>query len=125
MFSRVLQRPVSPDRAIRIDQPDEFHGHLYCAAKAVHRAARHVASAAEADYLFTAMANLARLADVASSPDLDAADIVRWKNELAERCAELRRQSRLQAAAGEAEHAVPTVQLGPAVSRVIRQRATA
>ena len=87
-------------------------------------AARTVTSPADADYLFTAMANLTQLAKVAGSPDMDVADIERWRETLSARAAELRRQQALTAAETDYQSR-PTLQMGPAVREPVRQRATA
>ena len=74
----------------------DLQGYLYCAALGIHRAVASVDNARDADYLFSALANLQQLAMKLHIADADAADIHQWKAAAETRMRTLRRNATLK-----------------------------
>lgn len=74
----------------------DLQGYLYCAALGIHRAVASVDNARDADYLFSALANLQQLAMKMHVADADAADINQWKAAAETRMRTLRKNASLK-----------------------------
>jgi hypothetical protein len=92
----VIRRSVPPAQAspsASSSPPDcnaPIEGHVYCAARNVQHLARLAPSAADADHLLCALANLECIARATGSPARDIGEIEAWRIEAERRLQSLR-----------------------------------
>jgi hypothetical protein len=93
MFRRlatfVSRRPSVPASVPHDKQ--RIHGHVYCAALNIHRAAEFPLTALDADRLHRALAELHELGVAMANPADDLSDITSWRDHLGQKANELRK----------------------------------